>query len=83
MLRTVLIGVSRARALVGLFCFLVGSFITLPPLLALNVQSDEEAQHNLQEDESASIASSNASIIVANSSTESWFYEDGPNLTPD
>jgi hypothetical protein len=55
MLRTVLIGVSRARALVGLFCFLVGSFITWPPLLALNVQSDKEAQHNLQEDESADV----------------------------
>ena len=44
MLRTLLIGPSRARALVGLFSCLAGSFVALPLLLALNVQSSEEAE---------------------------------------
>ena len=55
MLRTLLIGSSRARALVGLFFCLVGSFVTLPLLLALNVQSSEDAQNIPTVDESANV----------------------------
>jgi hypothetical protein len=55
MLSTLLIGPSRARALAGLFSCLAGSFVALPLLLALNVQSSEEAQNTPKEDESANV----------------------------
>jgi hypothetical protein len=55
MLRTLQIGSSQARALVALFFCLVGSFVTLSLLLALNVQSSEETQSTPKEDESANV----------------------------
>jgi hypothetical protein len=55
MLRRLQIGSSQARALVGLFCCLVASFITLPHLYASNVQSAEEAQNTSNEVESANV----------------------------
>jgi hypothetical protein len=55
MLRRLLIGSSRAPTLVSLLFCLVGSFVTLPVLLALNVQSSEEAQNPPKEDESANV----------------------------
>jgi hypothetical protein len=55
MLPTLLVGSSRTRALVGLFCCLVGSFVTPPRSPALNPRSGQEAQHNLQEGESADV----------------------------
>jgi hypothetical protein len=54
-LRRMLIGSSWARALVGLFCCFVASFITLPHLFASNVQSAEEVQNAPNEDESANV----------------------------
>ena len=55
MLRRLLIGSSRARALVGLFCCLVASFVTSPHPFASNVQSAKEARNAPNEDESANV----------------------------
>ena len=55
MLRRLLIGSSRAPTLVSLLCCLSGSFVTLPLLLAPNVQSSEEAQNPPKEAESADV----------------------------
>ncbi len=55
MLGKLLIGSLRERALLGLLFCLAGSFVTLPLLLALNVQSSEEAQNTPKEDESGKV----------------------------
>ena len=67
MLRTPLIGSSRARALVGLFCGLACSFVTLPLMLASNVQSSEQAQNTPKADESANVVEA-----VVRYQIESW-----------
>lgn len=54
-MRRLLIGSSRARALVGLFCCLVASFVTSPHPFASNVQSAKEARNAPNEDESANV----------------------------
>jgi hypothetical protein len=55
MLRMLLIGSSRGRALVGLFWCLAAPFITSPHLFASNVHSAEEAQNTPNEAESANV----------------------------